>query len=88
MVGENAIITCSSDLNGVTAEWLFHDAVTISSDGNAALEFLPIRDTLHGNQYTCRINSSYEPLIEDIVLLVDGMSGIQIEDLLLLLPVF
>ena len=78
VVGEDATITCSSDLNGVIAEWLFHNVVAVSSDGSAALEFLPVRDALHGDQYTCRINSSYKPLVEDIVLLVDGMSAIQL----------
>ena len=74
VVGEEAVLTCSSDFSGTTAEWLHNGSVLANSDTVASLEFLPVRDVLHGNEYICRINTSlYEPLVESITFQVDGM---------------
>lgn len=59
-VGENATLTCSSDLS-ITSTKLLHNFQVVGSSSSSELQtlFNPVNDSLHGNEYTCRSISSY-----------------------------
>ena len=61
IVGQMASITCTSDLDVTSIEWLYDGGVVLSSTGQQELEltFNPVNDSLYGEQYTCRITSPY-----------------------------
>ena len=60
IVSEAASITCTSDLDVASIEWLYGGTV-ISSSTEDQLEFTfsPVTDTLHNADYTCRVTSPY-----------------------------
>lgn len=59
-VGEDALLICSSDLSVTLTEWLHNfQVVTSSASSESQLAFNPVNDSIHGNEYTCRITSPY-----------------------------
>jgi len=59
-VGDNATLTCSSDLDVNMVEWLYNGQVVVSSSGpQADLVFTPVNDSIHNTQYICRVTSPY-----------------------------
>jgi len=59
-VGDNATLTCSSDLDVNMVEWLYNGQVVVSSSGpQADLMFTPVNDSIHNTQYICRVTSPY-----------------------------
>lgn len=59
-VGENASLTCSSDISVILTEWLYNFQVVVSSTSSTLqLIFNPVNDTVHGNEYSCRTTSPY-----------------------------
>lgn len=59
-VGESASMTCSSDLDVTSIEWLYNLQVFSSSTASELqLVFSPVNDSINGQEYTCRVTSSY-----------------------------
>lgn len=59
-VGESASMTCSSDLDVISIEWLYNlQAVVTSTASELQLLFNPVNDSIRGQEYTCRITASY-----------------------------
>ena len=59
-VGESASLTCSSDLSVVSIEWLHNfQVLSTSTASELSLNFNPVNDSIHGNEYTCRITTPY-----------------------------
>lgn len=60
-VGESGSMTCSSDLDVTSVEWLYDLQVVSSSTAASELQlvFSPVNDSIHGQEYTCRITYSY-----------------------------
>ena len=59
-VGESASMTCSSDLDVISIEWLYNLQVVVTSTASELqLLFNPVNDSIHGQEYTCRITASY-----------------------------
>ena len=59
-VGEVASMTCSSDLDAISVEWLHNQQVVSSSSASElSLGFSPVNDSIHGEEYTCRVTTSY-----------------------------
>ena len=59
-VGESASMTCSSDLDVTSIEWLYNlQVVSSSTASELQLVFSPVNDSIHGQEYTCRVTSSY-----------------------------
>ena len=60
IVGESASMTCSSDLDVTSTEWLYNlQVVSSSTASELQLVFSPVNDSIHGQEYTCRVTSSY-----------------------------
>ena len=60
LVGENASLTCSSDLSATLTEWLHNfQVVSSSASSDLVLAFNPVNDSVHGNEYTCRTTTPY-----------------------------
>ena len=73
IVGTVATLTCSSDLDVTTTEWLYNEGVVQSSTGpQAQLLFNPVNDTIHNRQYTCRVTSSYGAQQQTITVTAEG----------------
>lgn len=59
-VGESASMTCSSDLDVTSIEWLYNlQVVSSSTASELQLVFSPVNDSINGQEYTCRVTSSY-----------------------------
>lgn len=59
-VGESASVTCTSDLDVTSIEWLYNlQVVSYSTASELQLVFSPVNDSIHGREYTCRVTSSY-----------------------------
>ena len=59
-VGGQASITCSSDLTVTSIEWIHnHQVVSYSTSSELQLTFSPVNDSIHGQEYTCRVTTSY-----------------------------
>ena len=73
-VGDTAAITCSSDLDVSSIEWVYDDQVVLSSVGQQELElvFNPVNDTIHNKTYTCRVTSPYGVQEHKVTLTVTG----------------
>ena len=59
-VGQISSLTCSSDLSGTSTVWL-HNFQVVNSSASSELQlvFNPVNDSIHGNEYTCRVTSPY-----------------------------
>lgn len=70
-VGENASISCFTDLIVQRVEWVFNDDVVMSSSGQQAdLTFSPVQEYLHNREYTCRAVTQYGTLERQIIISV------------------
>ena len=72
-VGENATISCFSDLTVQRVEWVFNsDVIAISNSQQADLIFNPVQEYLHNREYTCRAFTLYGMLEKSIRISVDS----------------
>ncbi len=72
-VGENATISCFSDLNVQRVEWLLNgDVIIRSSSLQADLTFSPVQEYLHNREYTCRAITAYGTLERSITIVVQS----------------
>ena len=72
-VGENATISCFSDLNIQRVEWLLNSDMIISSNSlQADLTFSPVQEYLHNREYTCRAVTAYGTLARSITIVVQS----------------
>ena len=59
-LGESASISCSSDLDVVSIKWLHNNIVVrYSSESELQLIFDSVNDTIHNEEFICRVTSSY-----------------------------
>ena len=59
-VGDTATLTCSTDLKVSSIQWWYSNQILAeSTEQSAQLVFSPVNDSIHGKQYTCRVNSPY-----------------------------
>ena len=73
IVGTVATLTCSSDLDVTTTEWLYNGGEVQSSTApQAQLLFNPVNDTIHNRQYTCRVTSPYGVQQQTISVTAEG----------------
>ena len=76
MVGGSATITCSTDLNVTSIEWLDSGDIVVESDTSGQqqlnLEFSPVNDSIHNAQYTCRITANGVVSERNITVTVQG----------------
>ena len=77
-VGQSASLTCSSDLDVSSIEWLYSGQVVARSMGEQELklEFDPVNDTIHGREYTCRVTSPYGSQERSVITTVASMKPI------------
>ena len=75
-VGQSASLTCSSDLDVSSIEWLYGGQVVARSTSRQELEleFNPVNDTIHGREYTCRVTSPYGSQEETVSIVAEGAS--------------
>ena len=60
VVGEERSMTCSSDLDAISVEWLYnHQVVSYSTASELMLVFSPVNDSIHNQEYICRVTTSY-----------------------------
>ena len=60
IVGEEGSMTCSSDLDAISVEWLYnHQVISYSTASQLELVFSPVNDSIHNREYTCRVTTSY-----------------------------
>ena len=73
-VGESASITCSSDLDVTSIEWLYEGQVVSYVAGQQELKivFNPVNDTVHNSEYTCRVTSPYGIQENTIPVIAEG----------------
>ena len=72
-MGNDATLTCSSDLDASSVEWLYNGQVVVSSSGpQADLMFTPVNDSIHNTEYTCRVTNAYGTLEQSVTTLVEG----------------
>lgn len=59
-VGQNATISCISDLSIQSIQWVFNgDVVETSNSQRVDLTFNPVFDYLHNREYSCRAITAY-----------------------------
>lgn len=59
-VGEPGLLTCSSDLDVTSVEWLYNGRVVAHTAlPELQLMFAPVNDSVHGREYTCQVTSPY-----------------------------
>ena len=59
-LGESASISCSSDLDVVSTKWLHNNIVVgFSSESELELVFDSVNDSIHNEEFICRITSPY-----------------------------
>lgn len=69
-VGQTASFSCSSDLDVNSVEWLHgHQVVLNTTNDHLDLSFSPVNDTIHNQNYICRVTSPYG-IQEEIVQVV------------------
>lgn len=72
-VGQSANITCSYDLAFTSIEWLHGNATIMSSTTSQLdLSFNPVNDSIHGNQYICRVTTPYGIKEERLTIQIGG----------------
>lgn len=96
-IGEPASMTCSSDLDATSIEWLYnHQIVSYSNNSELELLFNPVNDSIHGEEYTCRVTTSYgiqeqtvQPFVQSMLLylLVTTCQLQSVNIILLLVPI-
>ena len=75
--GESATITCSSDLDAVSVQWLYNGQVQASSSGaQADLVFGSVPESIHNREYVCRVNTATCLAESSITVTVEGMSSL------------
>ena len=74
-VGRTASLTCSSDLDVTSIEWLHSGQVVATTTNQQELElvFSPVNDTIHGREYTCRVTSPYGAQERSVITTVASM---------------
>ena len=79
-VGETASLTCSSDLDVSSIEWLYSGQQVANSTGQQQLElvFSPVNDTIHDREYTCRVTSPYGTQEDAHLVIAEGKYCIMI----------
>lgn len=74
-LGASLQLNCSSDLDILTAEWLYNNVVVAESLGAEALLVIPaVNDSLHNRQYRCRITTPYGMQQRNTTITVTGTS--------------
>lgn len=74
MVGQNATVSCLSDLNVERLEWLFGgDVVASSPSQQVDLNFSPVLDYYHNREYVCKAMTAYGVLERRITITVESM---------------
>ena len=72
-IGQNATITCVSDLSVQRVDWLHNDHVmATSSSQQVNLTFSPVLDYFHNREYICRAVTSYGTLERRITITVQS----------------
>ena len=71
-VGENATISCYSDLTVERVEWIFDGDVILSSNTSQRLDLIfdPVQEFLHNREYSCRAVTPYGVLQRRITITV------------------
>lgn len=77
-VGQNATISCISDLSVQSVQWVFNDDVVVTSNSQQVdLTFSPVFDYLHNREYTCRAITAYGMLERRITITVESKCNVQ-----------
>ena len=72
-VGQNATISCISDLSVQSIQWVFNDDVVVTSNSQQVdLTFSPVFDYLHNREYSCRAITAYGTLERRIIITVES----------------
>lgn len=72
-VGSTATLSCSSDLDVVSIDWLHNgEVVAHSTSEPAQLLFNPVNDSIHDREYSCMVNTFYGVLEEHTDVTVNG----------------
>ena len=72
-VGQNATISCTSDLHVQSVSWMLNNNVVETSNSQQVdLIFGPVVDYLHNREYTCRAITSYGVLERTVTLTVES----------------
>ena len=72
-VGQNATISCISDLSIQSIQWVFNDDVVVTSNSQQVdLTFSPVFDYLHNREYSCRAVTAYGMLERRIIITVES----------------
>ena len=61
-VGENATLSCFSDLVVERVEWVLNGDIITNSTRQADLVFSPVQEYLHNREYVCRAVTAYGTL--------------------------
>ena len=70
-VGSSESVTCSSDLDVASIEWLYEgDVVASSSVGSVKLNFDPVTESIHEREYTCRISTVHGVVEHNVTIFV------------------
>ena len=76
-LGAGLQLNCSSDLDILTAKWLYGDVVIAESQGAEALLVIPaVNDSLHNRQYWCRVTTPYGVQERNTTITVTGMHSV------------
>ena len=71
-VGESAQITCSSDLDVTTIEWLYNgELITSSNRPSSILIFETVYYSFHNRQYTCKVTTPYGEQEDTVAIIVE-----------------
>ena len=74
-VGQNATISCSTNMNVEKVEWLYAGSViAFSNITQVDLSLSPVFDYFHNREYICRATTSYGMLEKSIILSVQSKS--------------
>ena len=72
-VGQNATISCISDLSVQSMQWVFNDDVVETSNSQQVdLTFSPVFDYLHNREYSCRAITTYGMLERRIIITIES----------------
>ena len=69
-VGENASLSCFSDLVVERVEWVLNGDIITNSTRQADLVFSPVQEYLHNREYLCRAVTAYGTLQRRITITV------------------
>ena len=77
-VGQNATISCISDLSVQSVQWVFNDDVVETSDSQQVdLTFSPVFDYLHNREYSCRAITAYGMFERRITITIESKYNVQ-----------